>query len=209
MILHRFRAGSPVVTDTGCCLPAARPRRPRPSGPQPLIGVPGRLQRGRPPHQGRPATQQGPQQLGQSGRIDLVVLEPGRGDYLTAAGMHQMRFRLQLHQPTPAGGSLERDRGVRRQPTQDWHQLGRIVGEVAVAGGRRPRPPWATWEHLRWTSISTYTVVRASSLVGDPKCQPSPSVPDPRSRAAGVLRREPTRSRMAWPTGGRWDGSGG
>jgi hypothetical protein len=26
MILHCFRAGSPVVTDTGCCLPAARHR---------------------------------------------------------------------------------------------------------------------------------------------------------------------------------------
>ena len=28
MILHGFRAGSPVVTDTGCCLSAARRRRP-------------------------------------------------------------------------------------------------------------------------------------------------------------------------------------
>jgi hypothetical protein len=28
MILHGFRAGSPVVTDTGCCLSAARRANP-------------------------------------------------------------------------------------------------------------------------------------------------------------------------------------
>jgi hypothetical protein len=51
--------------------------------------------------------------------------------------MDQVRFQLQflqqLHQPAPAVGGRERDRGARRQRTQDRHQLGRIVGEVAVA----------------------------------------------------------------------------
>jgi hypothetical protein len=37
-----------------------------------------------------------PQQLGQGGRIDLVVLEPGRGDGFAAAGMDQVRLQLQL-----------------------------------------------------------------------------------------------------------------
>jgi hypothetical protein len=50
--------------------------------------------------------------------------------------MDQVRFQLQLlqqlHQPTPAVGGLERHRGARRQPTQDRHQLGWIVGNVAV-----------------------------------------------------------------------------
>jgi len=34
MILHGLRAGSPVVTDTGCCLSAARRTQAWPSGPQ-------------------------------------------------------------------------------------------------------------------------------------------------------------------------------
>ena len=55
-----------------------------------------------------------PQQLGQDGRIHLVVLEPGRGDGLATAGMNQVRLQLQvlqqLDQPAPAVGGLERDR---------------------------------------------------------------------------------------------------
>jgi hypothetical protein len=42
--------------------------------------------------------QVGPQQLGQGGRIHLVVLEPGGGDCFAAAGMDQMRLQLQLLQ---------------------------------------------------------------------------------------------------------------
>jgi hypothetical protein len=113
------------------------------------------LERGRQPDQGGPVTQQGPQipcglgrdpglgqqispeQLGQGGRIDLVVLAPGRGDRLAAAGMDQVRLQLQfleqIDQPAPAVGGLEGHRGARRQPTKDRDQLGRVVGQVAVA----------------------------------------------------------------------------
>ena len=37
-----------------------------------------------------------PQQQGQGGRSDLVVLEPSGGDRLAAAGLHQLRLQLQL-----------------------------------------------------------------------------------------------------------------
>ena len=50
--------------------------------------------------------------------------------------MDQVRLQLQLlqqlHQPAPAVGGLEGDRGARRKRAKDRHQLGRIVGEVAV-----------------------------------------------------------------------------
>jgi hypothetical protein len=113
------------------------------------------LQAGRQADQGGPMTQQRPQladllgrdpglgqqistqQLRQRGRIHLVVLQPGRGDRLAAAGMDQVRLQLQLlqqlDQPPPAVGGLQRHRGARRQRAKDRHQLGRIVGEVAVA----------------------------------------------------------------------------
>jgi integrase len=52
-------------------------------------------------------------------------------------GAYQVRFQLQflqqLDQPPPAVGGLERHRGARRQHAKDRHQLGRIVGDVAVA----------------------------------------------------------------------------
>jgi hypothetical protein len=51
--------------------------------------------------------------------------------------MDQVRLQLQVveqvDQPAPAVGGLERDRGARRQGTQDRHQLGGVVGDVAVA----------------------------------------------------------------------------
>ena len=78
-----------------------------------------------------------PQQLGQGRRIDLVVLQPRRGDCLAAAGMNQVRLQLQLleqiDQPTPAVGGLERHRRAWRQRAKDRQQLGRVVGQVAVA----------------------------------------------------------------------------
>jgi hypothetical protein len=80
-----------------------------------------------------------PQQLGQGGRIHLVVLEPGRGDGLAAAGMDQVGLQLQfleqLDQPAPAVGGLERHRGARRKGAKDRYQLGRVIGQVAVALG--------------------------------------------------------------------------
>jgi hypothetical protein len=69
----------------------------------------------------------------------LSFLQPGCGDCFAAAGMDQVRLQLQLlqqlDQPPPAVGGLEGDRGARRQRTQDRHQLGRVVGQVAVALG--------------------------------------------------------------------------
>jgi hypothetical protein len=67
----------------------------------------------------------------------LSFLQPGRGDGLAAAGMDQVRFQLQLlqqlDQPAPAVSGLERHRGPGREGAQDRHQLGRIIGNVAVA----------------------------------------------------------------------------
>jgi hypothetical protein len=67
----------------------------------------------------------------------LSFLQPGRGDRLAAAGMDQVRFQLQLleqlDQPAPAVGGLESHRGPGREGAQDRHQLGRMVGNVAVA----------------------------------------------------------------------------
>ena len=45
----------------------------------------------------------------------------------------QLQLLQQLDQPAPAIGRLERDWGARRQGAKDRHQLGRIVGNVAVA----------------------------------------------------------------------------
>jgi hypothetical protein len=89
------------------------------------------------PHQLRPVPQQRPQlahrrrgdprlrqqvgaqQLGQDRRIDLVVLQPGRGDRLALQRVHQMWVEAvvlqQLHQPPPAERRLERRRRARRQ----------------------------------------------------------------------------------------------
>ena len=87
-----------------------------------------------------------------------------------------MRFQLQLlqqlDQPPPAVGSLERDRGAWWQRTKDRHQLGRVVGQVAVALGTPAASTTAIWERLGWTSIPTYTLMWASF--------PSSLIPQPR-----------------------------
>jgi len=53
--------------------------------------------------------------------------------------MDQMRLQLQfleqVDQPTPAVGGRKGHRGARRERAKDWHQLGRVVGQVAVALG--------------------------------------------------------------------------
>jgi len=53
--------------------------------------------------------------------------------------MDQVRLQLQLlqqlDQPAPAVGGLEGHRGARRQRAKDRHQLGRVVGQIAVALG--------------------------------------------------------------------------
>jgi hypothetical protein len=41
--------------------------------------------------------------------------------------------REELDQPAPAGGGLEGHRGARRKHAKDRDQLGRVVGQVAVA----------------------------------------------------------------------------
>jgi hypothetical protein len=51
--------------------------------------------------------------------------------------MDQMRLQLeflqQLDQPAPAVGRLEGNRSAWRQDAKERHQLGRVVGQVAVA----------------------------------------------------------------------------
>jgi acetyl esterase/lipase len=56
----------------------------------------------------------GPQQLGQDGRVDLVVLEPGRGDRLAPRGMHQVRLdpELELRDEGEAYANHLRSAGV-------------------------------------------------------------------------------------------------
>jgi hypothetical protein len=102
-------------------------------------------------------------------------LQPGCGDCFAAAGVDQVRFPLellqQLDQPAPAVGRLERHRGARRQDAKESHQLGRVVGQVAVALGTPAASTMATWERLRCTSIPTYPPMWASF----------PSSIDPRS----------------------------
>jgi len=73
-----------------------------------------------------------------SGRAStLSFFSRAEGDRLAAAGVDQVRFQLeflqQLHQPAPAVGGLEGHWGARRKGAQDRYQLGRIVGDVAVA----------------------------------------------------------------------------
>jgi hypothetical protein len=64
-----------------------------------------------------------PQELGQDGRIHLVVLQPGRGDCFAAAGVDQVRLQLQfleqIDQPTPAVGGLKGHRGAWREGAKD------------------------------------------------------------------------------------------
>jgi hypothetical protein len=85
----------------------------------------------------RLSQQVGAQQLRQRLRVDLVDLQPGRGDRFAAGGVDQVRLELevveQVGQPTPAVGGLERHRGAGRHNAKDGGQLGRVVGEVAVA----------------------------------------------------------------------------
>jgi len=45
----------------------------------------------------------------------------------------QLQFLEQVDQPAPAVGGLEGHRGAGRQRAKDRHQLGRVVGQVAVA----------------------------------------------------------------------------
>jgi hypothetical protein len=80
--------------------------------------------------------------------------------------MDQVRLQLQLleqvDQPPPAVGGLKGDRGARRQGAKDRDQLGRVVGQVAVALGTPAASTMATWERLRCTSMPTYILIRAS-----------------------------------------------
>jgi hypothetical protein len=70
--------------------------------------------------------------------------------------MDQMRFQLQflqqLDQPAPAVGGLEGHRRAWRQHAKESHQLGRVVGQVAVAllvaGGVQDRDLGALAMHV-------------------------------------------------------------
>jgi hypothetical protein len=123
--------------------------------------IPGRL--GRDPGLGQ---QIRPQQLRQGGRIDLVVLQPGRGDRLAAAGMDQMGLQLQLlqqlHQP-PHPSAAANATGV---PGGNTPRIGTsLAGSLARLRLRCWSPAsstMATCERLRCTSMPTYPVIRAS-----------------------------------------------
>ena len=74
----------------------------------------------------------------------------------------QLQFLEQIDQPPPAVGGLEGDRGAWRERPKDWDQLGRVVGQVAVALGMPAASTMATWERLRCPSIPTSILIRAS-----------------------------------------------
>src|SRR5215211_8049864 len=83
--------------------------------------------------------QVGPEQLRQGAGIDLVVLQPGRGDRLAAAG-------------GVPGGKLPRI----------GTSLAGSLGTLRLRWGTPAASTTATWERLRYTSIPTYILIRAS-----------------------------------------------
>jgi hypothetical protein len=74
--------------------------------------------------------------LGEGGRVDLVVLQPGGGDGLAAQRVHQVGLEAvvlqQLHQPAPAVGGLEGDRRADRQIPDHAEHRADPIGYVAV-----------------------------------------------------------------------------
>jgi hypothetical protein len=80
--------------------------------------------------------QVGAQQLRQGRGVDLVVLQPRRGDGLAPQRMDQVRLEAvvlqQLHQPPPAVRGLERRRRARRQIADHAQDRPHAVGHVAV-----------------------------------------------------------------------------
>jgi hypothetical protein len=99
------------------------------------------------------------QQLRQRGRVDLVVLQPGRGDRLAAAGMDQMRFQLELleqvDQPAPAVGGLEGDRVPGASAPRIGTSLAGSLGRLRLRCWAPVSSTTAIWERLRSTSIPT------------------------------------------------------
>jgi hypothetical protein len=90
-----------------------------------------------------------PQQLGQDRRVDLVVLQPRRGDRLAPQRVHQVRLEAvvlqQLGQPSPAECGLERHRRPRGQVAdQPEHRLGAVY-HVLV---QLHRPVLGDYRHL-------------------------------------------------------------
>jgi hypothetical protein len=87
----------------------------------------------------RPRATARPAAAGQRARVDLVVVQPGRGRSPCRGWDGPGAVPAPAPAPpaappaSPAVGGLERHRGARRQGAQDRYQLGRIVGEVAVA----------------------------------------------------------------------------
>ncbi len=128
------------------------PARAAPAAARPAVTVVGQdrvdpVAQQRPqPHQLRPVPQQRPQlahrrrgdprlrqqvgaqQLRQDRRVDLVVLQPRRGDRLALQRVHQVRVEpvvlQQLHQPPPAERGLERRRACRRAGRRSRDRIG-------------------------------------------------------------------------------------
>jgi hypothetical protein len=163
--VERVDDGQAVVDDRACDRGQGEAGEPGPAGdrPQPLLdpdaavgehGVDAVAQRRGDLDERDPVAQQGAlvahgvggdpglgqqvgaQQVRQGSGVDLVVLEPGRGDRFAAARVHQVglqaEFLQQVGQPAPAIGGLEGDRCARRQPAKQRSQLGGVVGQVAV-----------------------------------------------------------------------------
>ena len=129
-------AGRPVVPVAGHdgMDPVAQP------GPQPHQIDPVPQQRPQLPHRrrGNPGfwQQVRPQQLSQDRGVDLVVLQPRRGDRLAPRRVHQVRGEpivLQhRHQPPRAERRLQRGRRARRQAADHLQDRLCPVGHIAV-----------------------------------------------------------------------------
>ena len=114
------------------------------------------------------------QQMGEHPGIHLVVLQPGRGDRLAGAGVHQVRLQFalleQVRQPPPAVSRLERHRRARLQVFEDVeHRIGAVVNVavqqlLAVAVDQRHLAPLAMHidsgvNHLWASSLSSMLLV--------------------------------------------------
>ena len=114
---------------------------------------------GPPPGDPRLREQVRVQQLGQDRGVDLVVLQPRRGDGLAPQRVHQMRLEAvvlqQLSQPAPAEGGLERHRRASREIADQPQERLRPVDHVLVQLHRPVLGDHCHVERLRCRSMPT------------------------------------------------------
>jgi hypothetical protein len=77
----------------------------------------------------------------------------------------QVQLAQQVDQPAPAVGGLEGDRGAGLELAQERHQLGRVVGQVAV---EQLRAIVVQQRHLRALAVHVHADVNPhwASLLG-------------------------------------------